>query len=469
MRKTYITNMPDQAGAFLTASKAIAECGGNIVRVNYNRAVDTRTLLIEVEATQEQQDLISARLKDIQYLVDDPGMRQIILIELVLPDIPGALVPTLEVIKRHEVNIPYINSQENGTPYQNFKMGLLVENTAEIKGLLDDLSKICEVRVLDYEATDRLLDSTIFYVTFANSMRELLNLSQDETNGALAQANKVMQVVDKRDELPEEVFGQIERFAQLVVEHRGEGFDARVTRHKLTDKLTMYAIEPPFGGNTYVLEYYGALLFVDCGLGCFEEEMDELLGDIFGDYANRRKSVIITHPDIDNAGLLHTFDTVYLNRTCYSNYVNENEGRPSYRERNPLHAPYNTLTKILSQYQAPQLGRCVVIGGRTDDDPLETIGSMRFGDWTFNIIEGAGGHSRGEMIITCPDLGIAFTGDLLVNDMGLTDTQREFLSLQPHLRCSYDTKPDLAVEIKQELRSTLAGYTICPGRGPVFK
>ena len=94
---------------------------------------------------------------------------------------------------------------------------------------------------------------------------------------------------------------------------------------------------------------------------------------------------------------------------------------------------------------------------------------MRFGDWTFNIIEGAGGHSRGEMIITCPDLRIAFTGDLLVNDMGLTDTQREFLSLQPHLRCSYDTKPDLAVEIKQELRSTLAGYTICPGRGPVFK
>ena len=140
MRKTYITNMPDQAGAFLTATRVITEAGGNIVRVNYNRAVDTHTLLIEVDATEEQQEIISKRLEEVKYLVDDPGMRQIILIELVLPDRPGSLLPTLEIIKNHEVNIPYINSQENGTPYQNFKMGLLVENTAEIKDLLDDLN-----------------------------------------------------------------------------------------------------------------------------------------------------------------------------------------------------------------------------------------------------------------------------------------------------------------------------------------
>ncbi|MDI9589498.1 MAG: hypothetical protein QM302_00370 [Acidobacteriota bacterium] len=469
MRKTYITNMPDQAGAFLTASKAIAECGGNIVRVNYNRAVDTRTLLIEVDATEEQQELISDRLKDIEYLVDDPGMRQIILIELVLPDVPGALLPTLEVIKRHEVNIPYINSQENGTPYQNFKMGLLVENTAEIKGLLDDLSKICEVRVLDYEATDRLLDSTIFYVTFANTLRETLGLSQEETNGALAQANKVMQVVDKRDESPKEVFGRIQRFAELIVENSGRDFKATVTRHRLADRLTMHVIEPPFGGNTYILEYYGALLFVDCGLGCFENEMRTLLDDLFGDFSFRRKSALITHPDIDAAGLLRLFDTVYLNRTCYSNFVNEHKGRASYRERNPMHAPYNTLTKILSRYETPQLGRCVVIGGRSGDDPLETIGSMRFGDWNLRIIEGAGGHARGETIITCPELRVAFTGDLLVNDTGLTDLQRTFLDLQPHLRASYDTKPELAGRIRGQLRHELDGYTICPGRGPLIR
>ena len=468
MRKTYITSMPDKAGAFLTASRVIAECGGNIVRVNYNRAIDTHTLLIEAEGTQEQLDLISLRLKEVEYLVDDPGMRQMILVELVLPDVPGALLPALEVINRHEVNIPYINSQENGTPYQNFKMGLLVENPAEIKGLLDDLSQICKVNVLGYDATDRLLDSTIYYVTFANHLRETLGLSQDQTNAALADASEVMQVVDKRDESPEVAFGQIERFADLVVAHRGENFIPRVTERQLADTLKLYVIEPPFGGNTYVMEYYENLLFVDCGLGCFEQEMIALLGNMFDGFGERRKSIVVTHPDIDSAGLIGLFDTVYANRTAFYNYENEQEGRPSYRERNPLHAPYNALIKILSNYSAPQPGRVVAIGKRVGDEPLELIGSIRFGEWTFQVLEGSGGHSRGEAVIVCPELNIAFTGDLLVNEEGMTDVQREFVELQPHLRASYDTKPELAERIREQLKKDLVGYTVCPGRGPLL-
>ena len=34
MKKTYITTMPDKAGAFLKASQVIASNGGNIVRAN---------------------------------------------------------------------------------------------------------------------------------------------------------------------------------------------------------------------------------------------------------------------------------------------------------------------------------------------------------------------------------------------------------------------------------------------------
>ena len=468
MRKTYITKTPDEAGAFLVSVRAISEQGGNIVRVNYNKAVDANALFIEVDATTYQHEAIAAKLKEIEYLTDDPGMRQIILIELKLPDKPGTLLPTLEIIKRHEVNIPYINSQENGTPYQNFKMGLLVENTTEIKDLLDDLSQVCEVRVLDYEATDRLLDSTVFYVTFANKMRELFALSQDETNDVLANANKVMQTLDRREESPQEAFGKIERFAELVCANKGSHFEARVTRRELADELVMYAIEPPFGGNTYILEHYGNLLFVDCGLGCFEQEMKELLDRFFGDFYTMRKSVIITHPDIDNAGLLRLFDTVYLNRTCYNSFNREQSGRRSYRERNPQHAPYNALTKILSSYESPRLGRCAIIGKRGGDDPLEFIGSMRFGDWTFKISEGAGGHARGETIITCDELNLAFTGDLMVNERGMSDVQREFVELQPYLMATFDADPELATQIRQQLRMDLAGYTICPGRGPII-
>ena len=129
MRKTYVTKMPDKAGAFLLASRIIAGGGGNIVRVNYNKAVDLHTLFIEVSATAEQHERIERGLAACGYLPEREENRRILMIVLTLPDRPGAVAPVLEVLSRRRVNISYISSQENGTPFQHFKMGLLIENT----------------------------------------------------------------------------------------------------------------------------------------------------------------------------------------------------------------------------------------------------------------------------------------------------------------------------------------------------
>ena len=68
MKKTYVTKMPDKAGAFLVAGKIIASHGGNIVRVNYNKAVDLHTLFIEVAASEEEHSKIQAELTECGYL-----------------------------------------------------------------------------------------------------------------------------------------------------------------------------------------------------------------------------------------------------------------------------------------------------------------------------------------------------------------------------------------------------------------
>ena len=44
MKKTFVTNMPNQIGAFLKASKCFSELGINITRVSYNKAVDKELL-----------------------------------------------------------------------------------------------------------------------------------------------------------------------------------------------------------------------------------------------------------------------------------------------------------------------------------------------------------------------------------------------------------------------------------------
>ena len=81
-KRTYITRMPDKAGAFLVAGKIIAEHNGNIVRVNYNKAVDTHTLFIEVSAETTQHQLIKEHLSRCGYLSTTDSEARIIMIVL---------------------------------------------------------------------------------------------------------------------------------------------------------------------------------------------------------------------------------------------------------------------------------------------------------------------------------------------------------------------------------------------------
>lgn len=219
--------MPDKAGAFLIASRNIASCGGNIVRVNYNKAVDVHTLFIEVAAAPSQHMEIEKSLVSCGYIANEGPDAQILMLSLTLPDVPGAVTPVLEILDRHQVNISYISSQENGTPYQHFKMGLLIENTKEIIHLIKQISRICEIHILNYQVTDRLLDGTVFYISFANAIREILSLSQEETNTVLIQSNCLMQLLDEQNKSPLQTFDYIRQFAQFVQNKKGGEFSSK--------------------------------------------------------------------------------------------------------------------------------------------------------------------------------------------------------------------------------------------------
>ena len=55
----------------------------------------------------------------------------------------------LELISKFNFNISYISSQENGSDYQQFKMGLYVN---DLNGLSEfQAERLCEVILIDYE------------------------------------------------------------------------------------------------------------------------------------------------------------------------------------------------------------------------------------------------------------------------------------------------------------------------------
>ena len=123
MKKTYATSMPNHIGAFLKASKCFASLGINITRVSYDKAVDSHMLFLDVEGTEDQIRKADAELEKIGYLQNNASNSSIVLISFCLKDVPGSVTDILELIHTFNFNISYINSQENGTDYQDFKMG----------------------------------------------------------------------------------------------------------------------------------------------------------------------------------------------------------------------------------------------------------------------------------------------------------------------------------------------------------
>ena len=154
MRKTYVTKMPNHIGAFLKASKCFSELGMNITRVSYNKAVDSHTLFIEVDGEQSQFEKANEKLKAIGYLANGDTNTKIVLVEFRLEDKPGSVTSVLELISNFNFNISYISSQENGSDYQNFKMGLYVNNTNDLTNFLAQAEELCEVKVIDYNKTE---------------------------------------------------------------------------------------------------------------------------------------------------------------------------------------------------------------------------------------------------------------------------------------------------------------------------
>lgn len=99
MKKTYITSMPDHIGAFLKASECFSSLGINITRVSYNKAVDSHTLFIDAEGTEEQLLKADLELEKIGYL-DSNGESKtsIVLLEFCLKDVPGSVTDVLKLI-----------------------------------------------------------------------------------------------------------------------------------------------------------------------------------------------------------------------------------------------------------------------------------------------------------------------------------------------------------------------------------
>ena len=467
-KKTYITTMPDKAGAFLLASRLISSLGANITRISYNKAVDTHTMFIDVAGDEQQLRRVSEGLRELGYDQNLDQNAQVLLLEFMLPAVAGSMVPMLELVNSYKFNISYVNCAEPRGDFQSLKLGLFVEDHARISAFLDEASHICEIRVIDYDDSERVLDNTVFYMSFANQVARKLDLPRRKAREIMAHANRIMQRLDEQNEPFYKTFDYISRFADQLVRYKGEAFQPQISRLALNGG-ELYCIQPPCGSNTCVIRFGNELLFVDCGFAIYAPEMTALLRRLFPDFDSMRRRIAITHPDIDHCGLLPMFDEIYVGYDAHEHFLRENEGRPNAREINPAHAPYIAISGILSKYIPPEVAHLHIIDEYPDEpgNPLCPIGGFDFCGRRFDLYRGNGGHVDGEVVIVCEEEQLLFSGDIVVNIDGFSRPQAAFNRLAPYLMSSVNMDSALAsVERKALLkRFPMEKYLYLCGHG----
>ena len=437
--------MPNHIGAFLKASKCFSSLGVNITRVSYNKAVDSHTLFIDAEGTSEQLKKADIELERIGYLQSNVDKTSIVLIEFCLRDVPGSVTDVLILINDFNFNISYISSQENGTNYQLFKMGLYVDDTDKITEFLKEAEKLCRVRVIDYNSSEKVYDNSIFYNTYVLGLSQTMGLPEDISRELLVHVNLAMQTLDEQGLSPYRAFDSISKFAELLGASRGKAFSPRISTHKVTENTEIILIEPPCGSNTMIVRSNGKVLFVDSGYACYKEEMLEVFAKVIPDFNTIKKTILVTHADVDHCGLLPVFDQIIATHKTADCLRNEYLGNDGYREKNPLHKPYINICKILTSYKPVSPEKIITLWNDIDHltEPLTQIGFFDFEELHFEVYEGKGGHLPGEVVLIDYSNHIAITGDIYINVHGLTPEQSEYNQYAPILMTSVDTNPRL--------------------------
>jgi len=437
----------------LKASKCFSLLGINITRVSYNKAVDSHTLFIDAEGTEEQLKKADTELREIGYLQGNANKTSIVLIEFCLRDIPGSVTDVLQLINEFNFNISYISSQENGTDYQYFKMGLYVDDYDKISEFLKEAEKLCKVRVIDYNSSEKVYDNSIFYNTYVMGLSKTMGLSEEVSRKLLVHVNLAMQTLDEQGLSPYRTFDSISKFAELLGRSKGKNFNPRISTHKITDNTEITLIEPPCGSNTIIIKSNDKVLFVDSGYACYSDEMFEVIKKTVPSFETMEKTVLVTHADVDHCGLLPMFDKIIASTKTANCLKNEYEGKNGYREENPLHKPYINICKILTSYKAVNPEKITAMWNDVSDlrQPLTQIGFFDFEELHFEVYEGKGGHLPGEIVLIDYAKHITITGDIYINTHGLTVEQAEYNQYAPILMTSVDTDSKLCLEERRAI------------------
>ena len=472
--------MPDTPGSLHRAAAIIKKYDGNINRIQFDRRIDPGTVFYEVTAVDESYRKITGDLETIGFLQTSLKPLNFLKFAVFLPHRPGALFEFLQYTTSAGANIAYIDFDDKGRHPDRLTVSLSLEQNPEVDHLLDQLKSRYRLDIIEYDTTGKHLDDTVFYVRYAQAVRELIGDSEEPfLLSFLGDTNHMAQELTDRGCNPRQVFDSVLSTGRSMNTTNGEHFYADVQKFTISEQATLYCFQPPCGGSLFVINTPGDMVMIDTGYGIYHGAVMAMLSR-YGLVDLRTLSrIIVTHADADHCGAAGFFGVpVFMHEGTLDIIRTNNRAYGSRSDHSNLDEFYTKMINLFSKFNTPRDIRCFSGETGTRRGIFPVIGRFTIGDVAFEVLDGLGGHTHGQVFLFSQDHGILFAADSVINFASMTKERADYSSLAAFLvtsvnvdseRASQERKALLALAQEADAGLKKAGKRclICGGHGAV--
>jgi glyoxylase-like metal-dependent hydrolase (beta-lactamase superfamily II) len=483
---TFVARMPDRSGAMHVAAAVVKRYEGNIDRIHFDRRIDPHTVFFEVTCSDEAYSHISTELARIGYLQSSLAPLNFLRFHAWIPNRPGSLLEFLDHTTKAGANIAYMDFDDKGHDFENdeeslerLTLSLTLEDNAAVERLLEHLKPLYRLEILEYDTTGKHLDDTVFYIRFAQEIRAIIGVAQDDfLLRLLYDIDRIVQELANLGKDPKQAFDSILATGRTLRETVGSGFYADVQRAPLGDQGEVLCFQLPCGGNVLLLRSQGEVALVDTGYGIYRNDLGGLLSHFGVPEPAAIGQILISHADADHAGggggfrapsLMHPGTKEILTRS--------NRAYGSKSEGSILEEVYTRLINLFSEFDPPTQAT-LFVGSEERRAGFRLMGRFRVGALEFEVLESLGGHLYGQVYMLSEEAGLLFTADSLINFSSLTEERERFATLAKTLMTTVNVDSEraaaeriglmkLAAEVDARLAPTGRRCLVCGGHGAI--
>ena len=476
----FIAHMPDEPGSLERAAAIITKYEGNINRIQYDRRIDPCTVFYEVTATEDAYARITGDLAAIGFLQTSLKPVGFLKFFVHLPHTPGSLARFLRYTTESGANIGFIDFDDTGQYPDRLTVSLNLDDPAAIERLLDHLKSRYRLEILEYDTTGKNLDNTVFYVRFAQEIRELIGESENTfLLSFLADTNHIAQELMNRGNDPKQAFDSVLLTGRTLRATTGKNFYADVQEIPVTPDLVLFCFQLPCGGSIYVLSGHDEALMIDTGYGIYHDDVMAMFGRFALGDERRFPQIVITHADADHCGAGGFFPAAAVMHAGTKEIIRtNNRAYGSINEHSVLEPFYTKMINLFSKFNPSKKITCLPEAGEKTRGIFPVLGRVSINGLTLEILEGLGGHTFGQIYLYSAAEGLLFTADTVINFPSLTPERASYSSLADFLVTSVNVNSDLARKERKALLEIAAATDknleasgkrcrICGGHGAV--